>query len=82
MIFKRRTVGSEEQKNKYLDSLITAEKIAGWCLTEKNFGSDATNLNTSAEEVPGGYLINGEKRCIGNAKTADLLFVSIIFSNF
>jgi alkylation response protein AidB-like acyl-CoA dehydrogenase len=68
-------LGSEEQKKKYLDSLITAEKIAGWCLTEKNFGSDATNLNTSAEEVPGGYLINGEKRWIGNAKTADLLFV-------
>jgi len=36
-------------------------------LTEPEFGSDATSLKTSAKKVPGGYLLNGKKRWIGNS---------------
>jgi acyl-CoA oxidase len=36
-------------------------------LTEPDYGSDATSLKTSAKKVPGGYLLNGKKRWIGNA---------------
>jgi len=40
--------------------------IGGWGLTELKNGSDASNLQTSATKVEGGYRINGDKRWIGN----------------
>ena len=42
-------------------------------LTEPEYGSDATSLKTSAKKVEGGYIINGNKRWIGNATFADYI---------
>lgn len=47
------------------------KKQSCFCLTEPDFGSDATGMSTTARKVEGGYLINGEKRWPGNAKEAD-----------
>lgn len=44
-------------------------------LTEPNFGSDATSLQTNATKVDGGYLLNGSKRWIGNGTFADHLCI-------
>jgi alkylation response protein AidB-like acyl-CoA dehydrogenase len=44
-------------------------------LTEPNYGSDATSLKTSAKKVEGGYILNGEKKWIGNATLADNLII-------
>jgi len=44
-------------------------------LTEPNYGSDATSLKTSAKKVEGGYVLNGEKRWIGNATFADYIII-------
>lgn len=41
--------------------------IGGWGLTEDKIGSDASNLRTRVDKLPGNqYKINGTKRWIGN----------------
>ena len=49
------------------------EKIFSFGLTEPQNGSDATNLKSTAKKVEGGYLINGEKRWIGNGTLGDVI---------
>ncbi len=48
--------------------------IGGWGLTEREIGSDASNLNTTAEKRGDKYILNGNKRWIGNGNR-DLLVV-------
>lgn len=49
-----------------MPKLIDLDMLAGWGLTEQEIGSDASNLATSCRQVEGGWLINGNKRWIGN----------------
>jgi acyl-CoA oxidase len=65
--------GSEAQKQKYLPSLAKLNTIACWALTEPDYGSDASSLETTATKVAGGWVLNGQKRWIGNSTFADLL---------
>ncbi|KAJ3693818.1 hypothetical protein LUZ60_009298 [Juncus effusus] len=67
--------GSEEQKEKYLPSLSRLNTIACWALTEPDYGSDASSLKTTATKVSGGWILNGQKRWIGNSTFADLLVI-------
>ncbi|KAL4189725.1 hypothetical protein AMTRI_Chr08g166800 [Amborella trichopoda] len=67
--------GSEDQKHKYLPSLARFDTIACWALTEPDYGSDASSLSTTATKVPGGWLLDGQKRWIGNSTFADVLVV-------
>ncbi|KAK5771449.1 Acyl-coenzyme A oxidase 4, peroxisomal -like protein [Gossypium arboreum] len=67
--------GSEEQKQKYLPSLAQLKTIACWALTEPEYGSDASAVNTTARKVEGGWIIDGQKRWIGNSTFADVLVI-------
>ncbi|XP_068644180.1 acyl-coenzyme A oxidase 4, peroxisomal [Aristolochia californica] len=67
--------GSEDQKQKYLPSLAQFDKVACWGLTEPDFGSDASSLRTTATKVAGGWLLDGQKRWIGNSTFADVLVI-------
>lgn len=67
--------GSEEQKQKYLPSLAQLRTIACWALTEPDYGSDASSLRTIATKVAGGWLLDGQKRWIGNSTFADVLII-------
>ncbi|KAF1895623.1 hypothetical protein Lal_00041904 [Lupinus albus] len=67
--------GSEAQKQKYLPSLAQLKTIACWALTEPDYGSDASALNTTATKVEGGWILDGQKRWIGNSTFADLLVI-------
>ncbi len=67
--------GSEEQKKKYLVPLAQGEKIAAFCLTEAQAGSDSFHLKTKAELVDNQWVINGEKLWITNGGIADVLSV-------
>lgn len=59
--------GTDEQKERYLPDLAAGRKLAAFALTEPNTGSDAYNLETRAErQSDGSWLLNGEKRWIGN----------------
>ena len=53
------------------------EKIGCFALTEPNRGSDASDLETTAKRVSGGWILNGTKRWIGNGVFAD---VSIVYA--
>ncbi|XP_039136811.1 acyl-coenzyme A oxidase 4, peroxisomal [Dioscorea cayenensis subsp. rotundata] len=67
--------GSEEQKQKYLPSLAELQTVACWGLTEPDYGSDASSLSTTATKVSGGWILDGQKRWIGNSTFADVLVI-------
>jgi len=69
--------GSREQKQKWLPPLVTGQQLAAFALTEKEAGSDAGNVQTTAEPSADGshYILNGEKRYITNAAIAQVLTV-------
>jgi alkylation response protein AidB-like acyl-CoA dehydrogenase len=67
--------GNEEQKKKFLTPLATGEKIAAFCLTEAQAGSDSFHLKTKAELNGDSWTINGEKLWITNGGIADTLSV-------
>src|SRR5579872_7401449 len=67
--------GSEEQKEKYLKKLTTAEYIGAFCLSEPEAGSDATSQRTTAEDKGDHYLLNGTKNWITNGKSASVYLV-------
>src|SRR6476469_7221686 len=68
--------GSDEQKERYLPDLAPGRKLAGFALTEPEAGSDAYNIQTRAvQQSDGSWLLNGEKRWIGNGCRGDVLTV-------
>jgi len=69
--------GNEDQKQKYLPSLINGKLKAAYCLTEPGSGSDALAAKTRADLSQDGqhYLLNGQKMWISNAGFADLFIV-------
>ncbi len=67
--------GTEEQKQKYLVPLASGEKLAAFCLTEAQAGSDSFNVQTRAELDGDEWVLNGEKLWITNGEIADILSV-------
>ena len=66
--------GTEEQKQRYLPKLASAEMVAAYCLSEPQAGSDALAAKTRADLSPDGkhYILNGQKMWITNGGVADL----------
>ena len=64
--------GSEEQKQKYLPDIADGKRLAAFGLTEPTAGSDAGGIRTTAEKVPGGYVLNGTKQFISNGGEAEI----------
>jgi len=64
--------GTPEQKATWLPRLASGELIAAFALTEPEAGSDAASLRTSATRDGDGYVINGTKRYITNARQAGI----------
>ncbi|MBX2961378.1 MAG: acyl-CoA dehydrogenase family protein [Cyclobacteriaceae bacterium] len=69
--------GNEEQKQKYLPRLATAEWIGAWGLTEPNTGSDAGNMRTVAIAEGDYYIVNGAKNFITHGKSGDVAVVIV-----
>ena len=67
--------GNDEQKNKYLPKLATAEWIGAWGLTEPNTGSDAGNMKTTAVKEGDEWVINGTKNWITHGISGDIAVV-------
>lgn len=67
--------GSEEQKQRYLPKLASAEWIGAWGLTEPNTGSDAMNMKCVAHKDGDEWVINGTKCWITHGKSGDVAVV-------
>jgi len=67
--------GTDEQKKKHLTPQTEKMSFASFCLTEREAGSDAGALKTTAKKVGSEYVINGSKCFISNAGIAELFTV-------
>jgi acyl-CoA dehydrogenase len=63
--------GSEELKKHYLGMLTEDFKLASFCLTEPDAGSDVSGMRTTAVRKGDKYVINGSKCFITNGGYAD-----------
>lgn len=59
--------GTEEQIQRWGVPMSTGELPGAFALTEPTHGSDSVGLETRATKVDGGWVLNGEKKWIGNA---------------
>lgn len=66
--------GTKEQKERYLQKILSGEWIAAYCLTEPDSGSDALSAKASATLSGDGkyYLLNGTKQFTTNGSIAEL----------
>src|SRR5580658_3754640 len=68
--------GSEEQKQKWLPPMARMEKIGSFGLTEPLVGSGTGGgLTTTAKREGDAWVLNGQKKWIGNATWGDLTIV-------
>jgi acyl-CoA dehydrogenase family member 9 len=66
--------GTDGQKQRWLPDLARGRKLAAFALTEPEAGSDAYSLRSRAVlQSDGSWLLNGEKRYIGNGSRADVI---------
>ncbi|QHS59318.1 acyl-CoA dehydrogenase family protein [Chitinophaga agri] len=69
-------LGSEAQKQEWLPGMQRLEKIGAFGLTEPEVGSGAAGgLTTTAKRNGDTWILNGQKKWIGNATFADVLVI-------
>ena len=67
--------GTEEQKRKYLPSLISGAHVGALAMSEAGAGSDVVGMKLRAERRNDRYVLNGTKYWITNGPDADTLVV-------
>jgi alkylation response protein AidB-like acyl-CoA dehydrogenase len=65
--------GTREQQDRYLPRMATGELRATMALTEPGGGSDLQAMTTHARRTDDGYLVNGSKTWISNARRSGLI---------
>ena len=67
--------GSDAQRATWLGPLARGEKLGAFALTEPDHGSDSVALETTAALDGEEYVLNGEKKWIGNGSVGDVTVV-------
>ena len=67
--------GSDAQKERWLLPLARVEALGAFALTEPDHGSDSLLLESTAVQEGDEFVLNGEKRWIGNGSIADVTVV-------
>jgi acyl-CoA dehydrogenase len=70
--------GTPEQKERYLEPLLTGECFSCYSMTEPHAGADPTLFKTRAERDGDEWVINGWKFFSSNARTASFLIVMVV----
>ena len=65
--------GNAATRVRWADALMSGKKLASYCLTEPNAGSDAAALATTAKQDGEDYVLNGAKAFISGAGDTDVL---------
>ena len=71
------TYGSSHIKERYLGPMLRGEKIVAQALTEPGAGSDLGAVQTTAVRRGDRYIVNGEKRFLDGAQTADFISTAV-----
>ncbi|MDP3969144.1 MAG: acyl-CoA dehydrogenase family protein [Nocardioides sp.] len=69
------TLGTEEQKKRWLPGCVSGETITAIAMTEPGAGSDLQGVRTTAIDKGDHYVLNGSKTFISNGIMADLVIV-------
>jgi alkylation response protein AidB-like acyl-CoA dehydrogenase len=69
------SLGTEEQKQRWLPGTVSGEIITAIAMTEPGAGSDLQGIRTTAVDKGDHYLLNGSKTFISNGINADLVIV-------
>jgi len=67
--------GSDDQKTRYLEKLVTGEHLGALAMSESSAGSDVVSMKLRASKKGDRYVLNGTKMWITNAPDADTLIV-------
>ncbi|KIK98094.1 hypothetical protein PAXRUDRAFT_134933 [Paxillus rubicundulus Ve08.2h10] len=67
--------GTEIQKKKYLPDLISGKKVGSLAMSETGSGSDVVSMSLRADQIDGGWRLNGNKFWITNGPSASTLVV-------
>ncbi len=67
--------GSDDQKHRFLEPIAREGKYAAFCLTERDAGSDAGSIKTTALPDGNDLVINGEKCFITSGALAEVMVV-------
>jgi len=66
--------GNDEQKEEYFGRLVDG-KLAAYCLTEPEAGSDVAGIRTTAKKESDDYILNGSKTFITGGSVSDFYTV-------
>jgi acyl-CoA dehydrogenase len=69
-------VGTDRQKEEYLPSITSGQKVCALAITEPGAGSDMVSIATKAERYGNDWVVNGSKTFITNGVYGDLYFVA------
>ncbi|MBX0285569.1 acyl-CoA dehydrogenase family protein [Haloarcula salinisoli] len=72
------TFGTDAQRERWLEPLVTGEHLGAWALTEPGSGSDASDMDTTATRDGDEYVIDGIKQFITNASVAGSVLVKAV----
>jgi acyl-CoA dehydrogenase len=67
--------GTDEQKQRWLAPMTAEFRLAAYCVTEPDAGSDVAGIKTLARRAGDAYVLAGEKMWITNGGVADWYFV-------
>jgi alkylation response protein AidB-like acyl-CoA dehydrogenase len=70
--------GTDAQRERWLEPLATGEHLGAWALTEPESGSDASDMDTTAERDGDEYVLNGTKQFITNGSVAGSVVVKAV----
>lgn len=71
------TLGTDDQKSRWLPGMVSGELIGALAITEPNTGSDVAGVRTSAVRKGDVYVVNGSKTFITNGINSDVVITTV-----